>query len=189
MDAGGLSATLAVLLVASLATERLVAVLKTAFPRLLAGERRTETREVDPVADRPRRLMVQGAAFAAAWLVVAVMAAGDGGPAWASFLHPVRAGEMPIPAPVAALLASGGSAFWAQVVQWAGAAKDRAVTRRAAEGLAFRQQAQSLGIALADGGRAAGRFEAQAADHRAFLLQQLRAVAPQSPVPAADRRP
>lgn len=189
MDPGGLGATLAVLLAASLVTERLVTMLKTAFPRLLADERRTGAREIDLVADRPRRLMVQGMAFAAAWFTAAILAAGGGPLGGDSFFASVRAGERLIPAPVVALLASGGSAFWTQLVQWAGAGRDRAVTRRAVEELEFRRVAQSLGLPPAECGRAGRRAEAQLADHRAFLLQRLRAIAPQSPVPAAERLP
>lgn len=158
MDITDLSATVAVLLAVSLATERWVAIVKTVFPAL-AEEKVDADGKTDLVADRPRRLVVQAAALAGAWMVTAFMA-GKGVLTWNAFLGPVNAGMVVIPAPVVALLASGGSAFWTQVVQFAGAVKDVAVTRKALEIQEFHAKSGLLG------------------DRRLRLLAQLEAQPP-----------
>jgi hypothetical protein len=167
MNVADLGSTLAVMLILSVATERWVAIVRTAFPSL-AGEGRGETPEVDRAADHGRRLAVHGLAFAGAWVASACLA-GSGTPSLAVF-GTVHAGTLTIPVPLAALLASGGSAFWTHVVQWTGAMKDIAQTRRRSERLAFRAQAEAMGVAPADG--------AGAADRRSRLRLQLDADAP-----------
>lgn len=175
MDINDLSATLAVVLAVSLATERWVAVVKTALPRL-AVEQRNQAGEVDLVADRKRRLAVQAVAFAGAWITSAFMA-GVGVLSWGAFADVVPAGTVAIPAPVLALLASGGSAFWTQVLQYTGAVKDIAATRKAMESLAFRAQAESMGVTPVDSGRAARG--PGASDRRSRLRMQLDARVPE----------
>ena len=171
MDISDLSATVAVLLVVSLATERWVAVLKTLFP-WLADEKSDTAGEPDPAADRPRRLVVQGVAVLGGWIVAAFIA-GKGVLTPGAFVGLVYAGTVQIPAPVVALLASGGSAFWTQVVQLAASVKDAAVTRGAAQRLALRARAERLGVPHAAGGRGAGP------EHRTRLRMQLAAQAPE----------
>src|ERR1700741_1903494 len=68
-----LSATIAVLLSISLATERLVTIIKTMFPPL-AVEKKNEAGETARKPDRPRRLLLQGIAIAAAWITAAFLA-------------------------------------------------------------------------------------------------------------------
>jgi hypothetical protein len=171
MEVSDLGATVAVLLAVSLATERWVAVAKTVFP-WLADERRTAAGEGDPVSDRPRRLAVQAVALAGAWLVAAFVA-GGGVLAPGAFVGVVHAGAVRLPAPVVGLLASGGSAFWTQVVQLAGAVKDAAAARGASEALALRARAESLGVLPARVGRH------PAGDRRTRLRMQLDARPPE----------
>jgi hypothetical protein len=175
MDIDDLSAMLAVVLAVSLATERLVTIVKAALPRL-AVEQRNQAGEVDLAVDRTRRLTVQAVAFAGAWITSAFMA-GEGVLSWGAFGELVRAGTVAMPAPVLALLASGGSAFWTQVLQYTGAVKDIAATRKASESLAFRAQAESMGVTPVDSGRAARG--AGVGDRRSRLRMQLDARVPE----------
>jgi hypothetical protein len=148
-----LSATIAVLLSISLATERLVTIVKTIFPAL-AVEKKTAAGEVALAPDRPRRLTLQGIALAAAWITASFLATGDQ-PAeltW-NFFGQVQAGTLKIWVPIVALLASGGSAFWTQLLQYTGAVRDIAVTRKASDSLDFRGKADAMGARPADSGR------------------------------------
>ncbi len=115
MPLDNLSDLSAVLLAISLATERLVVILKTVFPKL-GEERPPEPGESSDEADRMRRLSVLGVAYvcalATAWLIA------DG------WTIEYGAGKRAISIFGVALLASGGSAFWTQVVGFASAAKD-----------------------------------------------------------------
>lgn len=115
MPLDNLSDLSAVLLAISLATERLVVIAKTIFPKL--GEERPPQPGVSAdEADRMRRLSVLGVAYfcalATAWLVAV------------GWTLEYGAGRREISIFGVALLASGGSAFWAQVVGFASAAKD-----------------------------------------------------------------
>ncbi len=115
MPLDNLSDLSAVLFAISLATERLVVIVKTIFPKL-GEERPPEPGESADEADRARRLSVLGVAYlcslGTAWLVA------DG------WTLEYGAGKRAISIFGVALLASGGSAFWAQVVGFASAAKD-----------------------------------------------------------------
>lgn len=115
MPLDNLSDLAAVLLAISLATERLVVIAKTVFPKL-GEERPPAPGESADEADRMRRLSVLGVAYvcalATAWLVA------DG------WTIEYGAGKRVISIFGVALLASGGSAFWTQVVGFASAAKD-----------------------------------------------------------------
>jgi hypothetical protein len=172
-----LGAMLALLLAVSLATERLVTIAKTTFPQGLADDRRNEAGEVDLVADRSRRLVLQAVALVGAWITSALIAS-RGQLTPEAFLGVVHAGTVAIPAPVVALLACGGSAFWAQVVQYVGAVKDIAATRRASESLVYRRQAEGMGVTPVASGQAARTQQTPAGDKRTRLLLQLRADAP-----------
>lgn len=99
----------------SLATERLVVIIKTLFPTL-GVERPPQVGKTNDESDRLRRLSVLGVAYACAlvtgWLIA------DG---W-TVSYGTQGRELAVP--FVALLATGGSAFWAQVVSFASAAKD-----------------------------------------------------------------
>ena len=99
----------------SLATERLVVIVKTIFPRL-GVKSGASAAESEDEADRSRRLMVLGVAYvcalATAWIVAGSWAVEYGSHGRSVSIFGV------------ALLACGGSAFWAQVVSFASAAKD-----------------------------------------------------------------
>lgn len=115
MPLDNLSDLSALLLAISLATERLVVIVKTVFPRL-GEERPPSPGQTADEADRLRRLSVLGVAYlcalATAWLIA------DG------WTIEYGAGKRVISVFGVALLASGGSAFWTQVVGFASAAKD-----------------------------------------------------------------
>ena len=121
---GDLSDLSALILAVSLATERLVVVLKTIFPRTLAVEREPVGDELPDEADRGRRLTVMACAYLSA-LIVSILIAGDsvslGG---LSVPFYVGLGDTRVPVPLLALLASGGSALWNNVVGFTGAVKD-----------------------------------------------------------------
>ena len=148
-----LSATIAVLLSISLATERLVTIVKTMFPTL-AVEKKTAAGETALAPDRPRRLALQALALAAAWITASFMAASDRPDelTW-NFFGQVQAGDLRIWVPIVAILASGGSAFWTQLLQYTGAVRDIAITRKASEGLDFRGKARDMGATPVDSGR------------------------------------
>jgi hypothetical protein len=147
-----LSATIAVLLSVSLATERLVTIVKTMFPAL-AVEKKTAAGETALAPDRPRRLALQALALAAAWTTASFMTGdGPGELTWNPFGH-VQAGDLTIWVPIVAILASGGSAFWTQLLQYTGAVRDIAITRKASAGLDFRGRAHEMSATPVDSGR------------------------------------
>lgn len=128
---GDLSDLSALILAVSLATERLVVVLKTIFPRALAVEREPVGDELPDEADRGRRLTVMAVAYLSA-LVVSILIAGDSA-SFGGVRIPfyVGLGDARVPVPLLALLASGGSALWNNVVGFTGAVKDiRRLERR-----------------------------------------------------------
>lgn len=159
---------LAVFVVVVMATERLVALTKAAFPAWLEDERKNAAGEVDLVADRWRRLRVQTIAFSAALALTGCVAA-----PWQE-----AAGKLVVPLPLVALAASGGAAFWAHCIQRNSVARDRAVTRGAVEALRFRQFAESQGATPIASGRAARPASSRTSDRRGRLLLQLYAHAP-----------
>ena len=120
-----------VLLAISLASERLVVVAKTLVARLqnpMEQRLRSGHADVPSLTDKPRRLWVLAASFLAAYLTAAFLAQGveDLRTYWSEGLlgGKVRIGQRPWPVWIVALMASGGSAFWAQVVAYASALKD-----------------------------------------------------------------
>lgn len=150
MDINLLSTFAAFILGVSMATERIVAILKTFFP-CLADEKKNDAQEVDLVADRPRRITLQILAIAAAWITSAFLA-GKGG--FAPFDNVNISGGIAMPAWVLAILASGGAAFWKSVIEYASAVKDLRTQQRATEGLSFHMKAQAMGVQAVDGGMA-----------------------------------
>lgn len=105
----------ALLLAISLATERLVVIAKTLLPRL-GEERPPAPGESADEADRARRLTVLGVAYLCALITAWLIADG--------WTIEYGASRREISIFGVALLASGGSAFWTQIVGFASAAKD-----------------------------------------------------------------
>lgn len=133
MPLDNLSDLSALLAAVSLATERLVVIVKTMLPQLSA-ERIPAPGQSPDEADRGRRLTVIGVAYVCA-LATSVLVA-DG---W-QFTY--GDGTRAVSVFAVALLASGGSAFWTQVMSFASAAKDvrqyeRRRLQREAGGLAY----------------------------------------------------
>ena len=121
---------LSTLLVAvGLATERLVVVIKTVFPALGPADGARGAK-----ADRSRRLLVLALAYvcalATSWLIAGGMTI------------QFASARPPMSIFVFAVLASGGSAFWTQVVGFASAAKDA----RQVQVTQLRQQAKSVPV-------------------------------------------
>jgi len=99
----------------SVATERLVVVVKTIFPRL-GAQPAAVPGSSDDGEDRGRRLGVLALAYGCG--LVAAYFVGDG---WRIYYG---SGQQGISIFAVALLSTGGSAFWTQVVSFASAAKD-----------------------------------------------------------------
>jgi hypothetical protein len=163
MDIVDLSATVAMLLTISLATERLVSVVKTLSPTWFADEKKNEAKEVDLIADRWRRIRVQLVAFLCAWVTAAFLVKVTEGQSFnfieAVFNGTVDLGTIEPPTWIVGLLASGGSAFWAQVVGYTSAVKDIAVTNCARTSLEFTATAEAMGRAPIDSGVVASAAE------------------------------
>lgn len=126
MDPTGLSSFVAFVLAISLATERLVTILKTVFAQWLADPPPVSPKATNPALDWRRRFAVQLVAFSCAWITVGFVAY-DGRGFAASMLGRVPApglGGFTLPSPLLALLASGGSAFWSGLLGYTQAVKD-----------------------------------------------------------------
>lgn len=147
-----LSSLTAAILTISFATERLITAIKTAAPTWFAEEKRTAAQETDLIADRFRRFRVLGAAYLASWTSAALFA--DGGfdyLGWIGF----GASNNHLPVFLLGLLATGGSAFWANAIGYLGAAKDIRLQQKASDGLSFKLKAEQVGVSPVDTGRAA----------------------------------
>ncbi len=122
-----ISALVAMLLAVSLAAERLVTIVKTFSPKWL-GTARTkgdDKSSEDPTKDRPRRIVVQLLAFAGAWLTAALLAASTDAARTFDFVGEIQfADNQGLPVLLVALLASGGSAFWNNILGYTKAVKD-----------------------------------------------------------------
>jgi hypothetical protein len=146
MGIESLSALFATILGVSLATERLVTILKSAVP-WLGDEHRNAAGQPNAADDRWRRLAVHAVAFGAAWLTAAFLVT----PAGFDLMGQVPVGPSSaqhVPVPLVGLLASGGSAFWANVIAYAGAVKDISADKRTAQRLSNREKAKDQGVAL-----------------------------------------
>jgi len=103
------------LLALSLAIERLIAIIKTIFPRL-----EDEAKEKTLEEDKPRRLIVQALAFLCAWLTCAFIA--DKGFDLIGTVTIIP--ERRLPVPFVALLSCSGSAFWSSMLGYIKATKN-----------------------------------------------------------------
>lgn len=155
MDLTILSALVSVILATSMASERIVTILKTIAPTWLADEKKTPAQEIDLTADKARRLRVQGIAVLASWLVAAAMV-GDklnlDALLGSVVIGPVATG-LRIPAFLLGILASGGSALWGSVLGVTKALKDAKEVDKASRALAFHSQAADAGVVAVDGGQ------------------------------------
>jgi len=122
------------LLATSLATERLIAIVKTAVP-WLATENTTAEREVDLNADKQRRLILQGLAVVASYVTVSLVF-----DTWCPWKK-VELGEWSYYQGVLAFLGSAGSAFWAGVVGYVKEVKDAKTVEVANRRRRFRMSA------------------------------------------------
>lgn len=111
------------LLAISLATERLVTVMKTLLPKWLNEERTDSLGHESPVADRWRRFVVQLISFLAAWLTASFLREVDSG-RWPFGGIKIIEGQPLMPVIVVALLSMGGSAFWNNILGYSKAVKD-----------------------------------------------------------------
>jgi hypothetical protein len=107
------------LIVVSAATERIVALVKSFVP-WLAEERKDPSGFIDPVPERRRTLAIQIISLLGAWLTTSLVNQ-NFNPALELCLNDK---ELCLPAGVMALLSSGGSAFWSQILGYATAVKD-----------------------------------------------------------------
>lgn len=117
MPLDNLSELSTLLALISLATERLVTIVKTVFPNL--GARKAtgaKPGQSEDEADRNRRLVVLAIAYVCALATVWIIADG-----W-TIEYGAHSRSVSIFG--IALLACGGSAFWSQVMGFASAAKD-----------------------------------------------------------------
>jgi hypothetical protein len=157
---GALQSVLAYLITMSLAAERLVAIVKTIFPSL-SEERKTDAQEVDLKADRKRRLILQVVAIASSWLTVglAASAANPSNPLGLGSFDPflrVEIGTISLPLATLAILTSGGSALWNNVMGYTKAIKDTKQVEKAAETVRFHQMAKEAGSPARAAGESAG---------------------------------
>ncbi len=156
---GALQGILAYLIAMSLASERLVAILKTFVPTL-SEEAKKDNQEVDLIRDRNRRLVLQGFAILSSWITVGLSAPTIGGdlPSLGAFapFHPISFGTFSLPVILLAVLTSGGSALWNNVMGYTKAIKDTSQVKKAAETLDFHQQAKRAGTPASDAGQTAG---------------------------------
>ncbi|HET9948949.1 MAG TPA: hypothetical protein VFQ22_08515 [Longimicrobiales bacterium] len=138
-----------VLLAISLATERFVVMVKTLVARLQSpGEREIRRRPrsagaepakprrkgaasalldrvmSQPLAEKERRVWVLAASLLGAWVTTALVAATPETGFTASLLGRIEIAGRSWPVWFVGLMATGGSAFWAQVVAYASALKD-----------------------------------------------------------------
>jgi hypothetical protein len=131
MAIDNLSSLIATVLAVSLASERLVTVIKTALPRFLSEETGAGIRPPDPFTDRPRRLSVQLLAFVSSWLTAGFIA--EGGVSilgWQPLGHVMVSASQSIPAWIIGVLGSGGSALWNNLLGYSKAAKDIRIQER-----------------------------------------------------------
>jgi hypothetical protein len=137
-----------VLLGISLGVERLLSIVKTLAPRL-TEEKKTAAGEVDLVADRPRRMLLQVLAFVASWVTCGLL--------FDSFnpFATVDIGGRPFAIVLLALLGSGGSALWNNVLGFTKGLKDQRRVLTAEDTLRFHEAAQAAGKPARDSGATA----------------------------------
>lgn len=111
---------ISLILAISLASERLVAFLKTLIPWLASNQ--TPGPPVDPKTEKIRKLVVMGIAFLAAWLTAGFLS--DPGTGYIFGKITLIPDKFHLPCVIVGLLASGGSAFWANLLGYFKGLKD-----------------------------------------------------------------
>jgi hypothetical protein len=144
-----LTTIIGMILAVSLASERLVTMIKTLFPGWLADEKKTETLEIDLSADKWRRIVVMILAFIASWGTSTLLTDG-----YDPFGQVTINSDLKISTFLLGLLASGGSAFWSNLLGYSKAVKDIRVQQKAKDSLAFHQKARAFGLFPQDSGTA-----------------------------------
>lgn len=164
MTIDDLSEMATTLLAISLASERVVTILKTTFPIWLADEKKTEAQEVDLVADKNRRLLILFISFLTSWITASFLADVPGledtnlfSSKGSTFFGYIKLGNTNFPTFIMGLLASGGSSLWSNFLGYTKAVKDVQTQRKASEGLEYRQQANKQGLTTFDSGKAVRR--------------------------------
>jgi hypothetical protein len=108
-----------ILLTISLATERLIAIIKTIFPKL-AEENKNDNGMVDPERDKRRKLLVQSISFLAGWLTASLLA-----PKFNPLFGHIKLNDdLNLHVIIIGFLSMGGSAFWSNVLGYMKAVKD-----------------------------------------------------------------
>lgn len=125
MTLDSLNSLVALLLAISLASERLVTIVKTAVP-WLDEPARAPTGKEDPRKDKVRRLIVQALAFAGAGITGTLLAAGDQPLSWSLVFSGTitYADHQSLPVLLVAFLGSGGSALWSQLLGYTRAVRE-----------------------------------------------------------------
>jgi hypothetical protein len=155
---GALQIILAYLIAMSLASERLVTIVKTVLPKL-AEEKKTKAQEVDLFADRWRRIGVLALALVSSWITVGLSSSTNAEVISLENFLPftrVTIGTLSLPLILVAVLISGGSAFWNNLLGYTKAIKDTKQVEKASETLKFHGQAKGTGAMATDSGESAG---------------------------------
>jgi len=146
-----LDALVPLLLAISLATERLVTIVKTVLP-FLAVEQKNDAQEVNLSKDLWRRLTVQAVGIAGSYVTVGLLFSQWG------LADTVEVAHVKYRVIVLAVLGSGGSAFWSSLLGYTRALKDAKVVERAATSMEFHARAREQGRTPIDSGVVVGTF-------------------------------
>jgi hypothetical protein len=124
------SSLVAILLAISLATERLVTIVKTIWPNSLGEESLDSNGIVDQKKDRGRKLIIQFLSFLFAWLTSSFLTGAESLDLFGWIK--VGGGDDPLKVHVVAvaLLSMGGSAFWNNILGYTKAVKDIKVNEK-----------------------------------------------------------
>lgn len=147
---GSLQILLTYLLATSIASERLVTIVKTFIPSLAEEKKKKDTQEIDPRGDKWRRISVLGTAIVSSWITVALSAQGNvEAISFGSFLPfaPVEIGTVSLPLLLVAVLVSGGSALWNNLLGYTKAVKDTKQVTQASETQKLHRRAKATNLA------------------------------------------
>ena len=111
---------LTIILGVSMASERILELLKTLFPWLAIQKSVTDDNRERSGEEVLRRAIIQVISFLSGWMTAGLVAAS--GSEWICLSG--RIGDSRIPAVVIGLLSSAGSVFWTQIVAYSKAVKD-----------------------------------------------------------------
>lgn len=111
---------LTIILGVSMASERILELLKTLFPWLAIQKSVTDDNRERSGNEILRRVLIQVISFLSGWMTAGLVAANAN--EWICLSG--RIGDSKIPAVVIGLLSSAGSVFWTQIVAYSKALKD-----------------------------------------------------------------